>query len=119
LSDFKGSVVVVDFWATWCGPCVASLPHLDALSAEMSDKGVRVLAINFRETDQQVKTFVEKKKLSLSVLMDRDGAVGKKYAVTGIPQTVVIGRDGVVRKVIVGFGGDDSEVRRAVEQAMK
>lgn len=119
LADFKGSVVVLDFWATWCGPCVASMPHLDALRSEFEDKGVKVLAINLREADKLVRDFMQKRKLGLHVVMDRDGAVAKRYSVGGIPQTVVVGKDGLVRKVIVGFGGDDSQLRSAVQDALK
>src|SRR5439155_11487496 len=118
LADLKGSVVVLDFWATWCGPCVASMPHLDKLYKEESPAGLKLYAINLQEDKVKVHKFTESKQLGLPVLLDSKGEVAKKYLVSGIPQTVVIGKDGLVKKVIVGFGGDESELRAAVDAAI-
>lgn len=118
LADLKGSVVLLDFWATWCGPCVASMPHLDAIHKDLKDQGLKSFAVNLREAEAEVKKFVEKTSLGLPVLFDKDGKVAKSYGVRGIPQTVVIGKDGKVRKVVVGSGTHD-QVRKAIEEALK
>lgn len=118
LADLKGSVVVLDFWATWCGPCVASMPALDAIHKEFSEKGLKLFALNLREEKKTVEQFLAAKSLSLPVLLDEQGRVANQYAVSGIPQTVVIGKDGVIRKVFVGFGGDDAPLRSAIEAAL-
>lgn len=120
LSDTKGSVVVLDFWATWCPPCRAGLPHLAKAAEKYASKGVTVYAINQQEERETVAGFLAEQKLSLVALLDTDGVVGKKYAVSGIPQTVVIGRDGKVQKVFVGFDeSDTNSLPEAIEAALR
>lgn len=116
LSDLKGKVVVIDFWATWCGPCRVGLPHLDKLTEQMKDKGVKVFAVNLKEDEAKVEDFIEETKLSTPVLLDTEGETAAAYGVTGIPQTVVIGKDGKVAKVFVGF--DPSESPKLLEDAV-
>jgi peroxiredoxin/outer membrane lipoprotein-sorting protein len=118
LADLKGHVAVLDFWATWCGPCCASLPHIDAINTDFSEKGLKVYAVNLQETKPQVQKFLIAQKLTLPVLLDSDGATGKKYLANAIPETVIIGKDGIVKKVIIGFGGGDP-VREAVDAELK
>jgi peroxiredoxin len=121
LSDLKGSVVVVDFWATWCGPCVQSLPHLNSLYEEKKAAGLKVLAVSVDQDKAKVPPFVTDKKLTFTVLLDNDQQkAAEKYGVQGIPQTVVIGKDGKVAKVFIGFGpGSEETLKKAVEEAMK
>ena len=95
--------VLVDFWATWCGPCRRSLPILAAIAARYQGKGVAIFAVNQRESGETIKSFLAKEKLNLTVALDRDGAAGNSYGVEGIPQTVIIGKDGIVQAVHVGF----------------
>lgn len=119
LSALKGKVVLVDFWATWCPPCRASLPHVQALSADASKakEGLIVLAVNAREDKGTIETFTTKNKFSFPVPMDAEGATMGAYGVRGIPTTVVIGRDGTVKKVFVGFGGEQSA--KAIDSAIE
>ena len=118
LKDLRGRVVVLDFWATWCGPCRASLPHLEELHKDLSGAGVQVLAINLREEKEAARKFVEEAALTMPVLLDAAGKVAERYAVSGIPHTVVIDKSGVVRRVLVGFAPDTPhELRQAVEAA--
>jgi peroxiredoxin len=121
LSALKGSVVVLDFWATWCPPCRASLPHLDTLNKEMTPKGVKVFAVNLEEEVDVVKKFVTDTKLTTAVLLDSTGATAQSYGASAIPQTVVVGKDGKVKKVFVGFNPNESPkaLKDAVEAAMK
>jgi thiol-disulfide isomerase/thioredoxin len=114
-------VVVLDFWATWCPPCRAGMPHLQKVAQQFTDRGVRVYAINQREDVATINTFLAEQKLAGFVtLRDAEGAVAKAYAVGGIPQTVVIGGDGVVKKVIVGFDPAQADaLGQAVEEALK
>jgi thiol-disulfide isomerase/thioredoxin len=123
LSGLKGSVVVLDFWATWCPPCRKSLPHLnkDAGDKELADKGLKVFAVNCKEPADKVKAFLEKNSYQLTVPMDGEGATMQQYLIQGIPTTLVIGRDGVIRNVFIGFGGDESEkaLDAAIDSALK
>lgn len=107
LESLKGSVVVLDFWATWCGPCVAALPKVDKLAKEHSD--VKFFAVNIREPVEKVSKFMADKNLSLPVLMDSTAQAAKDYKAQAIPQTVVIGKDGVVKAVFVGFNPETGE----------
>ncbi len=115
LADLKGSVVIVDFWATWCGPCRQSLPHLNKLYDEKKAAGLKVFAVNLQEEKDEVRKFVDSTKLTVPVLLDTDGATAKNYAAQAIPETVIIGKDGIVKKVFVGFGpGTEAEMHKTV-----
>lgn len=121
LSDQKGKVVLVDFWATWCPPCRESLPHVQELSADKAaaEKGLVVWAVNARETKDKIEAFVKQNNYTFSVPMDAKGAAMKEYGVRGIPTTVVVGRDGTVKKVFVGFGqGSAKQIDEAVKSAL-
>jgi thiol-disulfide isomerase/thioredoxin len=104
LSDLKGKVVLLDFWATWCGPCMQMIPKIQELSAEYADKGVVVVGMNQDSPDdlQQVKNTVEKRKLTFRQFMDKEGAVAEQFKVSGIPCTVLIDGQGVVQWIHTG-----------------
>jgi thiol-disulfide isomerase/thioredoxin len=122
LSDMKGSVVVLDFWATWCPPCRASLPHLNKVSQDkaLADKGLKVYSINCKEKPDTAKDFLTKNNYSFNVALDSDGKTEESYAVTGIPTTVVVGKDGTVQHVVIGYGGEETakEIDDAVAAAL-
>lgn len=103
LSDLQGSVVVLDFWATWCPPCEPALQRIQKIHNEKQAQGLKVLLVNLREGKPAVKSYVEDKKLTLPTLLDPDGAVAKRYFIEGPPQMIIIGRDGKVKKVGAGF----------------
>jgi thiol-disulfide isomerase/thioredoxin len=104
LSGEKGkSIVILDFWATWCGPCVRAMPIIDKVAKAYAAKGVKLIAVNLRETEAEVKAFMAQHKLAPTVVMDREGATANNYRVTGIPQTVIVGKDGNVAQVHVGL----------------
>ncbi|MGK0189336.1 MAG: thiol-disulfide isomerase/thioredoxin [Verrucomicrobiales bacterium] len=106
LSEMKGKIVIVDFWATWCGPCVAAMPVLLKIAKEYEANGVVLVGANQGEDNATVQKFLKEKKWELTVAMDPDGQSGAAYKVTGIPQTVIIGKDGMVKKVHIGFRPD-------------
>jgi thiol-disulfide isomerase/thioredoxin len=117
--SLSGSVYVLDFWATWCGPCVASLPHLDGIYKDFKGQGVKFFAIDLQEDKDTIQKFVNDSKLSIPVLMDSDGSVATRYdSAGGIPFTVVVGKDGTVLKA--GFlGGDEDQIRPIIQSALK
>lgn len=97
------NVIILDFWATWCGPCQAALPVLMEVAEKYKSQGVEFYAVDVGETPAVVQDFLVERGFKLTVIMDRDGAISEKYKAEGIPQTVIIGRDGTVRVVHVGF----------------
>jgi peroxiredoxin len=118
LSEARGRVIVLDFWATWCGPCIQAMPQVDAAVRDFADQGVQLIAVNLEETPKQITAMLERHKLEMTVALDRDGAVGGKYGATAIPQTVIIDRDGKVARLFVGggpqFGDQIREALKAV-----
>jgi thiol-disulfide isomerase/thioredoxin len=104
LSKHKGKVVVLDFWATWCGPCVRALPELMKATSSFPKDKVVFVAVNQGERAKQINKFLKQKKWeSLSVALDPQSDAGDSFHVEGIPQTVVIDKKGKVRHVHVGF----------------
>ena len=103
LSQFRGKVVVLDFWATWCQPCRQSMPEMEKLQDRYSP-GMILLAINLAESADQVRSYVSREKIRSRVLLDEDGTVGNAYQTTAIPMQVIIDRDGIVRNISVGGG---------------
>jgi thiol-disulfide isomerase/thioredoxin len=117
LASRKGRVVVVEFWATWCGPCLQSMPLVDGVVREFAERNVELVAVNMEEQPEQIKSMLERHKLKIPVVLDRDGAVAAKYAVTAIPQTVVIDREGKVVRLFVGGGKKTADsLRQALQE---
>lgn len=116
LSDVKGKIVVLDFWASWCPPCVESLPRLARLASELDEAPLAVYAVNVKEEPPTVQAFIRRLKVEMPILLDRHGDVAKQYRINSLPQTVVIGPDGKVKRVLVGAGAAaHAELRREIE----
>ncbi len=111
-------IVILDFWATWCGPCVAALPSLAKIAEEYRSKGVIFYAVNLRERPRGVERFLQRQKLNLTVALDLEGRVGYLYQVTSIPQTVIIGKNGKVEALHIGFGEDSERKLRSELEAL-
>jgi thiol-disulfide isomerase/thioredoxin len=115
LSSLKGKVVLLDFWATWCGPCRRWLPIVaQAMRAHAKD-GLVVYAVNVREDEDKVRAYLEKQKLDVPVLMDLSGKVGSLYRANSIPLTVIVDRNGDVAKVMVGLH-DEADLADALAE---
>jgi thiol-disulfide isomerase/thioredoxin len=102
----NNNVIILDFWATWCGPCVRALPIIADVAASYKGQGVEFFAVNLGDEPAAVRAFLEEHKLSVPVVLDRDNRIGELYKADAIPQTVIIGKDGVVQVVHVGFSAN-------------
>ena len=122
VSDYKGNVLVIDFWATWCPPCRQSLPNLDRLSNDpaLAKRGLKVLAVNSQEAPATIKDFLNTNHYTFPVALDTDGAAERLYDVSGLPTTLLVGRDGAVKKLWVGFdpASTEAELSTAIESAL-
>ena len=114
LADHKDKdIVILDFWATWCGACTAGMPILEEVAKEYKDRGVVFYAVNQRQKSSAVKWFLKKRKLDCAVALDETGALSAKFEVRGIPHTVIIDREGFVRAVYSGLPPDFATSLRA------
>ncbi len=103
LSQHKGKeIVILDFWASWCGPCRQSMPIIEQVAAAYKDKGVVLYAVNQDEPPATIQKFLTAQKLNVTVALDKDSAVGAQYGASSIPLTVIVGKDGAVQAVHLG-----------------
>ncbi|MEW5852832.1 MAG: TlpA disulfide reductase family protein [Myxococcota bacterium] len=117
LENLKGQVVLVDFWATWCGPCLRELPELSELHKELSPRGFTVLGVNREPEDPaRVQQFLKDKPMPFPVVIDSEG-VGERYRILSLPMGVLISRDGRVLRQFFGYT-EPQVMRQAVLQAL-
>ena len=102
LADYRGKVVLINFWATWCEPCRAEMPSMDRLRSSLKGKPFEVLAVNLAEPLSRIEKFTAAMPLSFPLLRDRDGAVGKAWRARLLPASFLVGRDGRIRYVAYG-----------------
>lgn len=121
LSEQKGKVVLLNFWATWCGPCVGEMPAFERLKKDYGDE-VSILAINSMEDEATVNQFIEEEGYTFPIAYDTQGTVGLKYPTDGIPYTLVINGEGIIQNIYLGAEDADAqykEYKAAIEAARK
>lgn len=118
LAETKGSIVVLDFWASWCGPCLQTMPQVEKVTSEFGDKKVVLVGVNLEESAAKAKAALDRLGLNLTVALDSDGDTAEKYGATAIPQTVIIDRSGNVSHVFVGANPRFDDVLRDALQKL-
>lgn len=108
LSDLKGKVVFINFWATWCPVCKAEMPFKEGLLKKMQGRPFQMLGITYRDKPGDVKVYVERYGITIPTLMSPDNEVARLYGVTVIPKTFIVDKDGVIRERIFGMRQWDS-----------
>jgi thiol-disulfide isomerase/thioredoxin len=107
VADFRGNVVYLDFWASWCGPCRQSFPFMNELQQELAGKGLSIVAVSVDKTAEDARGFLAKYPAHFATALDAAGVCPKTYGLQGMPSSFVIDRKGVVRAVHAGFRNSD------------
>ena len=115
LGDYRGKVVLVNFWATWCEPCREEMPSMNRLRASLAGQPFEVLAVNLAESESRIRRFVEQVPLEFTVLMDRDSATARAWQARVLPISFLVGPDGRIRYSVVGeIDWTQERVRKAI-----
>ena len=120
LSDYRGQVVMVNVWATWCLPCRVEMPSIEALHQAYADKGFKVLAVSVDDPGhgETIRAFVRQYKLTFEILHDPEKKIVEQYDILGYPETFIIGRDGVIRKKLLSATDWNSADHRALVERL-
>jgi len=120
LSEFRGQVVLLNFWASWCGPCRQEMPLLDSIHAKYKNLGFSVVGVNVEEDSSKAVGILKKGKVSFPVLFDTENKVSRLYDVSAMPSTVIIDRDGNMRYVHEGFKpGDETAYKDMIKKLLQ
>jgi peroxiredoxin len=118
LSRLRGKVVLVDFWATWCGPCLAEIPHEKALAARFKGRPFEILGISRDHNREDLQRFLEKNKLPWRNIFDDDASIIRRWGVQAFPTFVLVDHRGKIVKSWIG-GGQMDHIERVIEAAVK
>lgn len=116
LDDYKGKVVLLNVWATWCGPCRTEMPSIEALHKALGPKGLHVVAVSIDDPGKgdDIRKFLRDYGLTFEVLHDSAQAIQAAYQTTGVPETFIIAADGTIRKKVISASDWNSEPNRAL-----
>jgi peroxiredoxin len=119
LSQFKGQVLYVDFWASWCGPCAKSFPFLNEMHQQLKDKGLQIVGVNLDENLDDAKAFLAKYPANFTVMADASKQCAKDFDVKAMPSSYIIDQNGVVQHIHMGFKpGETKELQAIVEKLL-
>lgn len=117
LSSFQGDVVLLNFWASWCPPCIAEMPSMQAVYDELGGNGFEIVAVNIQEDPETVRSFMEENGYDFPVLLDRTGRIAGRYGVRGIPTSYVVDPDGRLMAMLTGpYEWNSNGITRAFER---
>lgn len=102
LADYQDKVLVVNFWATWCPPCIREMPSLDRLQQQLKDQGLEVIGVNMGETPERIATFTDRIKVGFPLLYDEDMTMTMNWEVQHLPTTFIVNRAGEIIYAVVG-----------------
>ncbi len=120
LSDLRGKAVVVNLWASWCPPCRAEMPALQAAYEADRDRGLEIVAVDmtYQDSEADARRFVDDFGLTFTIPLDRDGTVARQYLMRALPSTFFVGPDGVIRKVVIGGPMSEATIRTTVSEML-
>jgi peroxiredoxin len=120
LSDYKGKVVLVDFWATWCNPCLKMIPHERELHRQYDTRPFVILGVSKDESRAALKSFVDREKIPWPNILDGGGSISKEWRVSSLPTIFLIDHNGIIKKKWEGLGPNtEAEIERAVDEAVR
>src|ERR1700755_768580 len=120
LSQYKGQVVMLNFWASWCGPCRQEMPLLENIYKKYNKMGFTLIGVNVQPDSQAAEGFLQQTPVSFPVIYDKDSTVSKAYDVSGMPSTVIIDRKGNIRVLHRGYKpGDENEYLDSIRSLVR
>jgi Peroxiredoxin len=116
LADYRGQVVMINVWATWCLPCRVEMPSIEALHKAYGPKGLKIVAVSIDDpgTDAGIRAFAKQYRLTFEILHDPTGEITDRYDIDGYPETFILGKDGVIRKRLMSATDWNSPEARAL-----
>jgi cytochrome c biogenesis protein CcmG, thiol:disulfide interchange protein DsbE len=116
LADYRGKVLMINVWATWCLPCRVEMPSIEALNKAYAPKGLKIVAVSIDDpgTDSTIRGFAKQYGLTFEILHDPQGKISEAYDITGYPETFIIGKDGIIRRKLMSATNWDSPDARSL-----
>jgi thiol-disulfide isomerase/thioredoxin len=119
LSQFKGKITYIDFWASWCGPCRLSLPALNSLNAEFDASKVQFIAVSIDVVEEDAWDFLERYAVDYPVVIDTESDIARLFAVDGMPSGYLLDADGRVREIHIGYkSGDEIKLAKSIRNLL-